>query len=143
MLMRQLASIALIVVGGIALVGGFLTRYADRNLLDPERFAEHAVEVLDDEGAQDEIGDVIVNELEKQGVDRADSRKAVGPSMAEVAEDERFRDALLGGLQAANEQTLGEEQDDVQVVIEDVGTPLAKILRERDPQIARLIERSL
>ncbi len=56
-------------------MGGILTRYADRNLLDPERFAERAVEVLDDEGAQTEIADVIVNELEKQGAERAPTQQ--------------------------------------------------------------------
>ena len=34
--MRQIASIFLIVLGGVALVGGILVRYADQNLLDPE-----------------------------------------------------------------------------------------------------------
>lgn len=142
-MMRQLASIVLIVLGGIALVGGILTRYADRNLLDPDRFAERAVEALDDEGAQAEIGNVIVNELERQGIDRTEARKAVDQSVAEVAEDERFRSALAVGLAIANEQALGAEKDNAEVVVEDIGARLADVLSERDPRLARAIDPNL
>ncbi|MEJ7875301.1 MAG: hypothetical protein WKF62_01465 [Solirubrobacterales bacterium] len=143
MILRRLASIVLIVLGGIALVGGILTSYADRNLLDPERFAERAVEALDDEGAQAEIGNVIVNELERSGVDRAEARKAVDRNIDVVAADERFRTALSVGLAVANEQALGAEKDDAEVVVEDIGARLAEILRERDPGAARAIDPGL
>ncbi len=83
-------------LGGVALVGGILERYADRNLLDPERFAERAVLVLDDEGAQAEIADVIVNELEKSGLDRSKTQKAVNKNIAEITQNPQFRAALDG-----------------------------------------------
>ena len=102
MVMRQLASIFLIALGGVALVGGILARYADQNLLDPEAFAERAVSSLDDEGAQAEIGDVIVNELESGGADREDARKAVNKNIEEITADERFRESLNAALVAAN-----------------------------------------
>src|SRR5688572_7399357 len=105
--LRQVTSILLIVLGGVALVGGILVRYADRNLLDPERFAERAVAVLDDEGAQQEIADVIVNELEKQGADRAETQRAVDKNIAAVTENEEFRAALTTALVIANEAALG------------------------------------
>jgi len=101
--LRQLASILLIALGGIALVGGILVRYADQNLLDPETFAERAVEVLDDEGAQTEIGDVIVNELEKSGAERKPTQRAVNKSIGAITGDPRFRDALGAALVRANE----------------------------------------
>ena len=111
--LRQIGSIILIVVGGIALVGGILERYADRNLLDPERFAERAVSVLDDEGAQKEIANVIVNELEKQGVDRSDAQKAVNENIGTVTQNEEFREALTVALVVANEAALGNLEEDV------------------------------
>ena len=141
--MRRVASVILIVLGGIALVGGALARYADRNLLDPERFAERAVTVLDDEGARDEIADVIVNELEKVGADRAETRKAVDANIESVTSDDRFRAALTEALVVANRQALSEDRDGVDVRVEDAGITLQAALSERDPALAGLIPRDL
>lgn len=140
---RRIGSIVLIVLGGIGLVGGILVRYADRNLLDPERFAERAVDVLDDEGAQDEIADVIVNELEKAGTKRGPTQRSIGKSIGDIAADERFRESLAAALVVANEQALGAEKEDVSVRVVDVGATLADIIGDRDPQLARQIPRGL
>jgi hypothetical protein len=140
---RQLASVLLIVLGGVALVGGILVRYADQNLLEPERFAEHAVKVLDDAGAQSEIGDVIVNELEKQGEKREPTQRAVNESIAEISADERFRDALSAALVIANEQALGADEQAVSVRVKNVGPPVADGLAKEDPQLARQVPRDL
>ncbi len=103
----------MIALGGIALVGGILTRYADQNLLDPEAFAERAVGVLDDEGAQAEIADVIVNELEKRGADRAETQKAVNKNIERASPpNEEFREALTTALVIANEAALGDLEDE-------------------------------
>src|SRR5687768_4293144 len=136
---RQVASIVLILLGGIALVGGILVRYADRNLLDPERFAERAIGVLDDDGVQKEIADVIVNELEKDGADRAEAQKAVNKNIEDVAENEEIRKALTTALVIANEAALSEEDDDVSVELENVGGPLADELQNTHPELAREI----
>ena len=137
MVLRQIGSILLIVLGGVALVGGILAHYADQNLLDPERFAERAVDVLDDEGAQAEIGDVIVNELEKEGADRADTRRAFKASIGSITSDERFRDALVAALVTANEQALGDDVEDVNVRILDVADVVRENLAEEDPKVAK------
>jgi hypothetical protein len=141
--MRQITSILLIMFGGIALVGGILERYADRNLLDPERFAERAVSVLDDEGAQKEIADVIVNELEKRGADRSETQKLVNKNIAVVTENEEFREALTAALVVANQAALGKLEENVSVKVEDVGGPLADALGESAPQLARQIQRDV
>jgi hypothetical protein len=140
---RQVASIVLILLGGIALVGGILVRYADQNLLDPERFAERAVEVLDDEGVQKEIGDVIVNELERQGADRAQTQKAVNKTIDEIAENEEIRKAMVTALVIANEAALSDGDDDVSVKLENVGEPLGDEIREADPELAAQIRGGL
>ena len=141
--LRRIASIFLIVLGGIALVGGILARYADQNLLDPQAFAERAVKVLDDEGAQKEIADVVVNELEKAGVDRAEAQNAVNRNIAVVTENEEFRDALVTALVIANEAALGDLEDDVSVRVEDIGGPIGDALRETAPQLANQIQRDV
>ena len=141
--LRQIASIFLIVLGGIALVGGILERYADRNLLDAERFAERAVSVLDDEGAQKEIANVIVNELEKQGVDRSEAQKAVDKSIGPITQNEEFREALTVALVVANEAALGNLEEDVSVKVENVGGPLADAIGETSPEVARQIQRDV
>ncbi len=140
---RQIGSILLIVLGGMALVGGILTRYADRNLLDPERFSERAVEVLDDEGAQSEIGDVIVNELEKLGAKRGPTHRVVDARMDKVAADQRFRAGLTTALVIANEQALGASEDGVEVTVTNIGEPLDDILGRGQPELAKLIEPGL
>jgi len=140
--MRQIASIFLIVFGGVALVGGILERYADRNLLDPERFAERAISVLDDEGAQTEIADVIVNELEKTGLDRSTTQKAVNKNIGEITQDPQFRAALTEALVLVNEAALGKLEEDVNVRVENVGGPIADALDET-PQLARQIQRDV
>jgi len=141
--MRQIVSILLIVLGGIALVGGVLVRYADQNLLDPERFAERAVGVLDDEGAQKEVADVIVNELETQGVDRSEAQKAVNQNIGKVTADKGFRDALTVALVIANEAALGNLEEDVAVRVENIGGPIGDALRKDAPQLAKEIERNV
>jgi len=135
--LRQIASIFLIALGGLALVGGILARYADQNLLDPETFAERAIEVLDDEGVQSEIGDVIVNELEKEGADRADTRKAVRGSIEAITSDNRFRDALSAALVTANEQALGDDEEGVSVRVQDVAGVVREKLADKDPKVAK------
>jgi hypothetical protein len=136
---RRIASVLLIALGGIALVGGILVRYADQNLLDPERFAERAVKVLDDEGAQAEIADVIVNELERLGADREVTRKVVGQNIDAVASDEQFRDALTAALVIANKQALAGKEEGVSVTIQDAGNTLRQNLAARNPELASLI----
>lgn len=143
MLGRQIGSILLIVLGGIALVGGILTRYADQNLLDPEQFAERAVGVLDDEGAQAEIGDVVVNELEKLGAKRARAQKAVKRTIGAFTGDERFRGALVAALVGANERALKDGEDGVSLNVQDVGVPLADAIAETDRGLARDIPSDL
>jgi hypothetical protein len=138
--LRQIASILLIVLGGIALVGGILERYADRNLLDPERFADRAVSVLDDEGAQKEIANVIVNELERQGVDRSEAQKAVNKNIGTVTQNEQFREALTVALVVANEAALGNLEEDVNVRVENIGGPLADAIGKTSPDLARQIQ---
>jgi hypothetical protein len=139
---RQISSILLIVLGGVALVGGILERYADRNLLDPERFAERAVLVLDDEGAQAEIADAVVNELEKSGLDRSKTQKAVNKNIAEVTQNPQFRAALTEALVLANQAALGKLEEDVNVRVENVGGPIADALDET-PELARQIQRDV
>ncbi len=141
--LRQIASILLIALGGIALVGGILVRYADQNLLDPETFAERAVEVLDDEGAQDEIGDVIVNELEKSGAERKPTQRAVNKSIGAITGDPRFRDALGAALVRANEQALGDGDDGVVVEVNDVGGVVRVHIAKADKKVARDVPRNL
>lgn len=137
---RQVASIVLILLGGIALVGGILVRYADQNLLDPERFAERAVGVLDDEGVQKEIADVIINELEMDGADRAEVQNAVTKNIEGVAENEEIREALTTALVVANEAVLSDGDDDVSVELKNVGGPLADEFRNTHPDLAREIQ---
>ena len=141
--LRQVASILLILLGGIALVGGILVRYADRNLLDPERFADRAVAVLDNEGVQNEIGDVIVNELEKLGSDRARTQKAVDKNIQAIAADERFSQALVAALVIANEQALDAGKEGVKVGMKDVGPPVAVGIARTDRPLARDVPRDL
>jgi len=138
-MIRRLASVVLIVLGGIALFAGVLARYADQNVLDPERFAERAVEALDDDGARSEVADVIVVELEKLGADRREVSPVVDRAVGTVAEDPRFRTALAAALVRANRAVLEDEREGVGVVVEDVGDPLRRILGERSPELARLI----
>jgi hypothetical protein len=141
--MRRIASIFLIVLGGIALVGGILERYADRNLLDPERFAERAVSVLDDEGTQKEIADVVVNELEKHGLDRSETQTIVNKNIGTVTENKEFRQALTAALVVANEAALGNLEEDVSVRVENIGGPLADALAETSPELASQIQRDI
>lgn len=139
MLGRQIGSILLIVLGGIALVGGILTRYADRNLLDPEQFAERAVGVLDDEGARAEIGDVVVNELEKLGAKRRPTQRAVNKNIETLTSDERFREALTAALVTANEQALGSGGQAVSVRVQGVGDVVRELVAKQDPMLAKQI----
>jgi hypothetical protein len=141
--MRQIASILLIVLGGVALVGGILVRYADQNLLDPETFAERAVEVVDDEGAQAEIADVIVNELEKRGEKRRPTQKVVNKNIAAITADKRFREALVAALVTANEQALEADKEGVSVKVENVGAPVADGIAKDDPKLAKEIRPGL
>ena len=141
--LRKAASAALIIVGGIVLVCGILARYADQNLLDPEAFADNAVAVLDDEGVHSEIADVIVNELERHGIDREAARPAVSRGIGNVAEDERFRSGLNAALVIASRAMLDAERDDASVRIENVGETLRDALGERDPGLARQIPDSI
>lgn len=141
--MRQIGSVLLIVLGGIALVGGILVRYADQNLLDPETFAERAVEVLDDEGAQAEIADVMVNELEKEGSERKPTQRAVDESIGAISEDPRFRDALEAALVRANKQALGEGSDGVVVNVTGVGGVVRMQIAKNDKKVARDVPRDL
>jgi hypothetical protein len=137
--LRKLGSAVLIIVGGIVLVCGILARYADQNLLDPEAFADSAVEALDDESVHAEIRDVIVNELERRGAERAEVRPLVDRGIAELAADERFRERLNAALVVASKSILEADRKDVTVQIEDVGVTLREVLGKRDPELARMI----
>lgn len=140
---RKFASAALITLGGIILICGILARYADQNLLDPEAFADNAVKVLDDAGVQSEIADVIVNELERLGADRAQVRRVITKSIVVVTEDERFRDGLNAALVVASRAALEGDSEDADVRIENVSETLDDILAERNPELAGLIPRDL
>ncbi len=141
--LRKLSSAVLIALGGVVLICGILARYADQNLLNPEAFADNAIGVLEDEGVRSEIADVIVNELERLGADRAQVRAAVDKSIEAVTTDERFREALNAALVAASRAVLAGEQDDVVIRVENVGATLDDVVSERDRRLAGLIPEEL
>jgi len=83
-----------------------------------------------------------VNELEKTGLDRSKTQKAVNKNIAEITQNPQFRAALTEALILANEAALGKLEEDVNVRVENVGGPIADALDET-PQLARQIQRDV
>ena len=60
---RSTASIVLAVIGGVLALIGAVLLYARTDIIDQDRFAEHASEALADEGVRDVVATEIVVQL--------------------------------------------------------------------------------
>ena len=72
------ASVALIIVGLVALLAGVLALWAERTLVDSDTFSDRAVEALAKEEVRLVINDALVEQIE-EGVDRMKNDAADTP----------------------------------------------------------------
>jgi hypothetical protein len=138
--MRGRIAIVLIVLGGVSLVVGSLAVYADRNLLDADRFADRAVNSLDDESVRDVVGVTVADELERNvDPDLIAVRPVVQAVVSGIADTSAFQGALRAGISQAHRVALGNGKDTAAVAIANIGVLADEALRRLSPRAAKQI----
>jgi hypothetical protein len=137
---RGRIAVVLIVLGGASLVVGSLAVYAERNLLDADRFADRAVDSLDDESVRDVIGVTVAEQLERK-VDRdlIAVRPVVETVASGIADTSAIRGALRAGISQAHQVALGKGKDTAAVTIANIGVIADEALSRLSPRAAKQI----
>jgi hypothetical protein len=88
--LRNLLSLLLVLLGGIALLGGALPAYARLGLLDEQDFADRAVESLEGQGVRRAIERELVGALPEEATSR--QRQLIESVTDEVIRSDAFRE---------------------------------------------------
>jgi hypothetical protein len=137
---RGRIAVVLIVLGGVSLVVGSLAVYADRNLLDADRFADRAVNSLDDESVRDVIGVTVADQLERNvDPDLIAVRPVVQAVVSGIADTSAFQGALRAGISQAHQVALGRGRDSAVVTVANLGVLADEALRRLSPRAAKQI----
>jgi hypothetical protein len=100
---RRVASVVLVVVGGIGLVVASTGRWLERSLLDTGNFTERADAILDQPEVQAELTHVLVRQLsERTGTDLEIAQPFLGGIVARVVDSDVFRTVFDRALSTAH-----------------------------------------
>jgi hypothetical protein len=89
---RGVASVVLIVLGGVLLFAGTIAFYAREEVIDREAFADRALEALDDDGLRRVVGrEIVVNLIERGSADLVAARPLLESVVDAVMQTDTFR----------------------------------------------------
>jgi hypothetical protein len=137
---RRVTSIALIALGSAFLLVGELVIYADRNVVDADRFADRAVSALDDQATRDEMGVLVAEQLERKvDPDLVAYRAIIESVVSSLADTEPFQAALRNGVAQAHRIAFGKGKDTAAVTIANFGVLAEEGLRALSPKAAKQV----
>jgi hypothetical protein len=135
-----LVSIALVAIGCLFLLVGELALYADRNVVDADRFADRAVSTLDEKAARDELAAIVAEQLERRvDPDLVAFRAIVEPVVSGLAETEPFQAALRNAVVQAHRVAFGKGRDTAAVTIANFGVLATDALGAVSPKAAKQV----
>lgn len=142
--MRGIAAPVLIVLASFALLAATLALYAERNLLDSDRFTERAIDALEDDRAQEAAGraltDEVVLNLDPDLIGLRPVIQAVGEALVD---SEPFRLAVRTGVSRAHRAAFRGQRDETAVTAANVGVLAIEAVERLDPELARQIPKDL
>ena len=138
--LRNPLSLLLVLLGGVALLGGALAAYTRLGLLDGEDFADRAVESLEGEGVRRAIERELVGALPARATPR--QRRVVESATDEVIRSDAFREVFreatveLHGVFFARDERVVLRLEDAIPLVEDA-------LADTAPRLTRFARREL
>ena len=110
---RNLASIALVVVGAVLLVAGAITFYAREQVIQEDEFADRATAALEDDEVRRLVSqEIVVNLIDRGSTDLVAARPLL-ESVVDAALDSAFRRIFRKAAIRANRLLFTRDQEDV------------------------------
>jgi hypothetical protein len=138
--LRNPLSLLLVLLGGIALLGGALAAYTRVGLLDGDDFADRAVESLDGEGVRRAIERELVGALPAQATPR--QRRIIESVSDDVIRSAAFRELFREATVEAHGVFFAGEERAV-LRLDDVIPLVADALPDEAPALTRFARRQL
>ncbi|MGZ5419890.1 MAG: hypothetical protein ACXWES_05165 [Solirubrobacterales bacterium] len=140
---RQTASVALLVAGLLCVLLGTLTFYLRSQVFDPNHFADHAVQTLDDSDVRDaasrEITDEVINRVDPNLVT---VKPLLQTGTAAFIDTGGFKTIFRRAVEAGNRAVFS-GNDDALVTLANVGVLVQQSLARFKPELAKKVPEGL
>lgn len=134
------AGIALAVLAAVCLVAGGIGAYADREVVDGDRFAARASQSLDDEAVREVIAEEIVGEaLTKASPDLLAVRPVLLTAVEALTGSRQFRRLFELAVRDAHAVLVGERRTSLILDLDRAGGLALQALREASPAVAEQV----
>jgi hypothetical protein len=134
---RSTASIVLAVIGGVLALLGAVLLYARTDIIDQERFAEHAAEALTDDEVREVVSlEIVVQLIERGSADLVAARPLLQSVVDTVIETRQFRDVFREAAVEANRLLFVRDKNNVAVDLADSVEIVRFALQSVQPDLA-------
>jgi len=134
---RTTASIVLAVLGGVLALIGAVLLYARTDIIDQDRFAQHASEALADDEVREVVATEIVVQLAERGsADLVAARPLLQSVVDTVIETRQFRTIFSQAAEEANRLLFVRDKSNVAVDLADSVEIVRFALRSVQPELA-------
>ncbi|HEX2414930.1 MAG TPA: hypothetical protein VHJ37_06925 [Thermoleophilaceae bacterium] len=143
--MRTSLSVVLAVVGALLLPFAAAALYARERVVDPEHFADRALEALDEPAVRRAVErEIVVGVQNRFGAVRAEAAaKVLRPRIEAVIASQQFRRVFRAAALETNRRFFVEEQTNATVDLEAAGPIVRAEVRSVSPRLARQVPRRL
>ncbi|MBJ7347411.1 MAG: hypothetical protein JHC87_02435 [Thermoleophilaceae bacterium] len=141
---RTIAGRVLIGLAGIALVGSILTGYAQRNIFDSARFADHATATFNSSAVRQVSAEALTRQVIAQvQPDAVGIKPLIDSAAASVMDTAAFRRLFRTAALQVHEATIEQDLDGAALVVANVGVLISQALRTLSPELASQIPAGL
>ena len=135
---RTAVSYGLIVLAAVALLVGGIAWYAREEIVDPEEFADHAVEALHNDEVRDvAANEFVVNVIDRGSTDLVSARPILESVVATVVRTRPFERLFRAAAVSANRLMFTNEKEGVVFDIADATKLVKAPLKSVAPAVAR------
>ncbi|MDP2713144.1 MAG: hypothetical protein Q8O56_18180 [Solirubrobacteraceae bacterium] len=132
-----LISRVLVAAFAITIVGSQLLLYADRNVFDSARFADHAAVALDDGAVRQQVAQALTREIVRADPDAIVVEPLIQAVATGVVGSTPFRALVRNGVLRTHSAVFDDEQDALVVTVADGALLVVQALRQLNPGAAR------
>jgi hypothetical protein len=141
---RNRASIALAAAGAVLAVIGALLLYVRVEIIDPDAFADHAVEALEDDRVRDVVStEIVVQLIERGSADLVAARPVLEQAVGAVLDARAFEQIFRAAARESNRLLFDKGKDNVAFDVSD-GLKIVRFgLQSINPKLADDLPKSI
>src|ERR687892_1643929 len=137
---RGTLSTVLAVIGGVLAVVGGAALYAREEIFDPDAFAGHAVETLEEQEVREALAEPIVDQAIESGPDQLINAEPLLRSSVEGAlASKPFQGVIRKGARKAHKAIFDKEGEQVALTLGNADVVVTQAVESVSPEVAKQI----